>query len=540
MTNSPEPKKQEISDEELDDFTGLSRSTFGSNKVEEDIESAPGAMYQQTALLDEGDVSDFEERQTRHTFASSPVTKIVAVTGMVGVVGLLSWTAIHALLDGGGKETGVVEKPKETVKKEVVKDPAADELRAQLALRQQQEQLRELQPEEEEKKPEPTLPKEVKAAPSPKPAPRPRTVRPKVVTTRREVDPAQQWLQASMLGSYGGVSYDPKHQAVPIASAFPKDKNGQVPRGNTVFASHEKVAQVPSQVPAAAFNVKKAISAGTMARAVLTSPVVWSPGVEVSTSFSAQLLEPILTGSGEVAVPAGSPVVLELMQAPESGLVLLAVRSVTLSGQQENIQVNVPTHAIQVRGVGNQPLIAEAIETIPDTSGDVDTLGVITDAAAAAGQIGGIPGVGGITRVYSRFDRANRWRRPYQRNNGVVFQVPAGVEIELFVTQSFGLEQAVSPNSLQLGAPLQQPLPKNRSQKNQSSIPQLELGEPMVQPFQGIDPTQAYDVRGGEITTQPSSPGETLRTSPVRDSKYEELLRQIRQQKHNQFLRRSE
>ncbi len=126
------------------------------------------------------------------------------------------------------------------------------------------------------------------------------------------------------------------------------------------------------------------------------------------------------------------------------------------------------------------------------------------------------------------------------RNNGVVFQVPAGVEIELFVTQSFGLEQAVSPNSLQLGAPLQQPLPKNRSQKNQSSIPQLELGEPMVQPFQGIDPTQAYDGWGGEITTQPSSPGETPRTSPVRDSKYEELLRQIRQQKHNQFLRRSE
>ena len=64
MTNSPESKKQEISDEELNDFTGLSHSTFGSNKVEEDIESAPGAMYQQTALLDEGDVSDFEERQT--------------------------------------------------------------------------------------------------------------------------------------------------------------------------------------------------------------------------------------------------------------------------------------------------------------------------------------------------------------------------------------------------------------------------------------------------------------------------------------------
>ncbi len=538
MTNAGESNNQQISDAQLHNLTGLSRSTFGPSQVEDDLESAPGAMYQPTQLLDSEDVEDLEARQTQHTFASSPVTKIAMVTGLVGVLGGFAWIAIHGLLDGG-TPTEVVERPKERVTKEVIKDPAADNLRAQLALREQQEQLRELQPKEEKEKEPEKKPKTVKAAPPPRPAPRPKIIR--QPAPKREVDPAQEWLKAARLGSYGGVSYDPRHQPAPITAAFPKEKTGEVPRGNTIFASHEQVSlvqvsQVPSQAAGAAFNVKKAITAGTMARAVLTSPVVWSPGVEGSTSFSGQLNDPILTARGEVAVPAGSAVVLELMQAPESGLVLLAVRSVTLSGDGANVQVNVPTHAIQVRGVGNQPLIAEAIETIPDRSGEVDALGVIADSAGAFGQMVGINGVRDLSRVYNRFERANRTRRPYQRHSGVVFQVPAGTEVELFVTQSFGLEQAVSPNSLQLGAPLREQAPA-RAPIPQSSAPQLELGDPMVSPFQGFQGERAYEITGGvEAFSSPSSAKRA--TSTLRDGKYEELLRrtQLRQPKHNQFF----
>lgn len=119
---------------------------------------------------------------------------------------------------------------------------------------------------------------------------------------------------------------------------------------------------------------------GEFAKARLITPIVWSDTQAQNRRFVAQLIEPLASNTGEIAVPAGSLVALQVETITESGECNVQVTSIL---KNEN-EYPVSPGAIQVLGAEGNPLVASKYDDKgPELFSADATLGVLGGLARA-------------------------------------------------------------------------------------------------------------------------------------------------------------
>lgn len=244
-----------------------------------------------------------------------------------------------------------------------------------------------------------------------------------------KVDPVVQWQQAAQLGSFGGVL---TQESSAIADST---QNESTP---TIDAAIEAtVLQERSQ---------RMFLAGSSARAFLQNHLQWEPG-QTEVKAVAILSDPMVGADGEVLLPAGTPLVVQLDAASE--LPQLSIVSATLSINGRAEEIAFPNAAFLVQGTGDRPLVAQRIELKGQASqtdwGRV-ALGSVVGSAADVVSGNDID----IQGIWRNADR--NWSKPSAaRNTRVVYFLPAKMPIVVFISQSFPVsfqQSEATPNLL--------------------------------------------------------------------------------------------
>ncbi|MBE9110328.1 hypothetical protein IQ273_12985 [Nodosilinea sp. LEGE 07298] len=112
----------------------------------------------------------------------------------------------------------------------------------------------------------------------------------------------------------------------------------------------------PSAVPAS-------LVAGTQSRGSLTTPVILDSTAE-GNNLLVVLSEPLVDSQGQVAIPAGGELVVQVDTVSDNGLVQLSATQAIWNDQGQARELMLPQGVIQIRGQGGMPLQAEAHDDI--------------------------------------------------------------------------------------------------------------------------------------------------------------------------------
>jgi hypothetical protein len=288
------------------------------------------------------------------------------------------------------------------------------------------------------------------------------------------VDPTERWLALSQLGSYGQspaltqtvaplapssrtaeaqtAIEDPSPIATPVAQRRTPPPSRDI--------NHAEEAAILQEQPIAAASPLPLLT-GTQAPAVLETPLIWAAETD-SPQVVVQLTEPLLMASGEVGLPAETPLVVQVEAVADSGLANLAVVSFIQSGQEIPLSVD----TLQLRGLGGTPLMAQkyddpgrdiarmdatmaamaglsraaALVNRPRTSSVVTSAGgsAITQDTGDANLLAGVL-EGAFEQVSGQMAARNQAALDEILNRPVVWYLPPGTEVEVYVNQTVAL-----------------------------------------------------------------------------------------------------
>ena len=391
------------------ELVGLQLSEPSEDPDQEPVPTAAASNESSPSepLLDPEDLADpspvADHPKGMLSLATNPFTKLGVVGAGTGlVIGFLAMFT-NNIMDG--------EKPqpaKETQANfedpmvEATEDSAAQDDRGKLltdlAMGNQQAELEALSEESEETEisepvpeatseipkfssapsPEPRPPQRVVERSTPAPAPRVSTPAPRMAPTSapREqpvvpepaVNPAEQWMALSHLGSYGrppGNGSEAERE-IPLELSennIPSSGPVQLVRAETsspaLTINHAEEAAI-LQEDATLIQEEPATApvliTGTQATAVLVTPLIWAETTAVDgLQFVVQLTEPLLTPDEAVGLPIDTQLVVQVQSVDESGLSQLAVVSLIQDGEE----IPLPENVIHLRGQDSTPLIAE-------------------------------------------------------------------------------------------------------------------------------------------------------------------------------------
>ncbi|PZV09769.1 MAG: hypothetical protein DCF32_01570 [Leptolyngbya sp.] len=219
------------------------------------------------------------------------------------------------------------------------------------------------------------------------------------------VDPVERWQQLAQVGSYGSLPLT-EESAEPVsvpeavaqaqfayattlppapapvsppesipAEAAPEFSTAEVPDLEGVAdpeelatadmeelsppailtTAEERILQLPS-VPAS-------LVAGTQSSGSLATPVILDSTAE-GNNLLVVLSEPLVDSQGQVAIPAGGELVVQVEAVSDNGLVRLSATQAIWNDQGQSRELVLPQGVIQIRGQGGTPLKAEAYDDI--------------------------------------------------------------------------------------------------------------------------------------------------------------------------------
>jgi hypothetical protein len=451
--NVPQPEtptNEATTEERLAKLTG-----FNSPSVLPGTSTPSGKT---SSLLDD---EDWSESLTRHSFASSPLSKLVFVAGAVFLVVFVASLFLSQFQSPG--ELVSINKLTEAKKEELSpllspenQDKEKEELLAQLALREQQERLRDLEaqtagkPEptalqQPDKKVEPAVPvrpatvrqavRQPRSAPQPVPERPP--VRPLSVAPPQKPpdDPVQLWRQLARVGAFGdgGVA----HSSENSEGLAPRDEPKTA--STNVFTNDSQPLETPGAEPNPVEGSDyRAIPFGQSGLAVLETTIAWEGdrgSLTTPTSderYLVTLNEPFKDKFGNLEIPAGSQLVVRL-EGRSNALVNLTAESIIVKG----IESKLPFGALKLRGVEGQPLLAQ-IKTLGGNDGN-DNAQALADILSIAGDFANIPGSRSIDSLY-RTVTGGRNRRSGSGSTATVYFLPEGTSLEVFVNKTFSLD----------------------------------------------------------------------------------------------------
>jgi hypothetical protein len=442
-------------------------------------------------LLDEEQIEEFSVSSTNFT---NPTAKLGLVAGGALVASLILWLILSgsfAPLKAEKQESP----PKQADKKEESLKPTPDsevgQLKSELALSKQEQQMAQLKNQENQKPNQPARqrppvapaaakqpsprPVRVAAPPPPRPAAppsrsssfrtptRPAVTRPaplpppppaaRLAPGAIQVNPQEAWIAAAQLGSYG-----PGSTSSQISKVTSQQSVGGVPvaaRQPTVSPplANSALAQFPDELPVLeggqGSGQRSRLPLGKSFRARLADSLAWDGTAEVRGVV--ELIDPITTRDGDELAPAGSLVAVRLANASGAGLARLEAQAIVILGSEEDMEIPLPANALLVRGREGKPLLAERLDRGGDSGGGLDWGGLLFDVARTGAEfgLGGGSGTNAYRDIYrfqrleSLYDRyfgqqqANPYSYRQPRQSTTAWLLPAGTEVELYVNQSF-------------------------------------------------------------------------------------------------------
>jgi Bacterial conjugation TrbI-like protein len=282
------------------------------------------------------------------------------------------------------------------------------------------------------------------------------------------VNPQQAWLIASTAGVFGAmppmevqqrpsdVSSESKEAAEPtyeLKTANYNESLEEEVEKTSLFASDEPV-------PGLIYSGPSFIPVGRSATAEVVTPISW---LNDRDQFTLQLIDDVLDQSDNVAIPAGSFVVVQPVSVNEgSGLAELAAVGIDIDGEM----IPIDYQNIAIRGEGGNPLLAEKYG---DVGGDIASNDLEMFAVGALGGIGEIltrpnsqsttTGVlssssstnygdrnifgailsGGTRNLTERMADRNDQRLDEVRSRDVIYYLPKGTKLQFYVNSEFQL-----------------------------------------------------------------------------------------------------
>jgi hypothetical protein len=361
-------------------------------------------------------------------------------------------------------ESVTAKKPQETQEEQSPllspenKDKEKSELLSELALREQQERLRDLEAQKAKKKPE-TPPKTEQPAKRNAPEPRPRSTprQPSPPPVRYERPPAPRFTAAR----YSPPS-PPLNNALPSPARDPHELwaelsqvgsfgSGTMGEGSPVSErptpryQPQKVTQTVDISPTLANGSSSdAITFGQSVPATLETAIAWEGGRTNRTELSPDdrylltLTEPLEDQTGNLLIPSGSQVVVRL-EGNSNAIANLVAESIIIDG----VETELPQGSLKIRGAKGQPLIPEMRKLGDNNRDDAE---FFSDILSIAGDFADIPGSRSISSLYRTFTGGRN-----RRGSGVtatIFYLRQGTPLEVFVNKSFNLNVPEQPLEL--------------------------------------------------------------------------------------------
>jgi hypothetical protein len=225
-------------------------------------------------------------------------------------------------------------------------------------------------------------------------------------TAEPAIDPAELWQQLAQVGSYGSLPLpeetaesvpmpEPIAQAqfayattLPPAPALVSPPESPETEGMPEFSTAEppdlqsiealdegSVAAIDDESPTypdilAAEEARilqpappASLIAGTQSSGSLATPVILDSTAE-GNNLLVVLSEPLVDSQGQVAIPAGGELVVQVDTVSDNGLVQLSATQAIWNDQGQARELVLPQGVIQIRGQGGMPLQAEAYDDI--------------------------------------------------------------------------------------------------------------------------------------------------------------------------------
>ncbi len=148
-----------------------------------------------------------------------------------------------------------------------------------------------------------------------------------------------------------GTSFGAQPQTASLVSTTNINQDSLLPNNSSKSLSNSFSASSTKNVPL-----------GSVVAGVMSTPVIWSAGVDLSqTRATINLSEPLLAEDGSVALSANSSIIVEVKSVNDNGLVILNAIAVSYQDSQGGLkQQPLPPGALLIRGEKNQPLITES------------------------------------------------------------------------------------------------------------------------------------------------------------------------------------
>ena len=257
------------------------------------------------------------------------------------------------------------------------------------------------------------------------------------------VDPAERWRELAQVGSYGTVTPAESSEAAPVATTTDANRaeftdrpispaiaqasvlespqitthQASVPEASLseaqpTFSTAESpnsepsldsspsmttvLEQSPSESPAiltaAEARILQATAepsvlvAGTQSAAELATPVVLEAAV-VDSHYRVVLSEPLMDHQGQVAIPAGGELLVQVDAVSESGLVQLSAVQAVWEEQGWQRELRLPAGFVQVRGPAGTPLIADQYRDVGPEMAAMDAGQVAIGAVRRASEL---------------------------------------------------------------------------------------------------------------------------------------------------------
>ena len=473
-------------EDKLARLTGFNQSeSFKQNDDEDDKDDED--LSDQTNSRNSSLLSDeeLEEQITRHSFANSPLSKLVFVAGGMFVIVFIAGLFFSQFQSPGDgisavKASQTKEKTKSPLLSDSNQDKEKGELLSELALKEQKERLQAIENQKRQSlrlSVQPTKTPLVKTQPStlpvaakPTPLPQVRATQPppknptysvrnqtqynnsnyplsqrfknsNLVAQTNQTDfsdhrsvSTQIWKDLSKVGSFGGNSQEKRTNY-----SVPSSLNSQPERPQTIINSGGFSRSFNNtEITNPASTTPDTISFGQSAAGVLKNTITWENsfanrnGQSLDERYLIVLNQPLKDNTGKVQIPDGSSLIVRL-DSSSRALVNLIPESVVINGVTKPI----PQGVLKIRASDGQPLIAQT-RTIGGYQGNDNSL---ADAASVIGDVANIPGVrslGTLTRLF------NGNRNQYSTATSF-FSVPEGSAVEVFVNKAFSLTTQSEP-----------------------------------------------------------------------------------------------
>lgn len=319
-------------------------------------------------------------------------------------------------------------------------------------------------------------------------------------------DPMEQWLAASQIGSHSSLSNNKQSSQViedeQVASEELSSQKGQFEYASLTSTNSSGRNEAPqvnptdpqAEQPILQEKLKQFLKVGTTAKAMLATSLAWDDSEKSleQDSVIVILKEPLVAADGVVVVPEGSQLVAKVQSVFDSGLVRLVAVAAIVDLKGEQVELDIPTTAIQIRGLEGKPLIANQSKSNRSGSFGADISRALLGAARNGASVlnrprqstsfssGGystssqsndpdfLAGVleGASDSFLDNLERRNH-RRSESSPNSSIWLLKAKTQVEVFVSESVSLDLLNADSSQVVVSP-------EAHQQEQINSPQLE------------------------------------------------------------------